>query len=305
MATGQAVDLRDAHGAPVGQQAKIGAVTLGPAPERWAYENLRPWQLTPVDASRALAGYAVDKLVTSPGGTLGVTLGWVTSSDVLGQQPIGLQLVQSDHVLAEDSGPALQGRPLAGVPDGQLWLDHRLLAVNRDAQSGPAEIILAYGGERIPLQQITISGFERVTQRPDVEYPLEATFGDTIRLLGYAIDAPSPLTSESTINLTLIWQALGDGLPEASYKVFTQILGADGRLVGQHDGMPAYESRPFSSWLAHEYIIDEHQMRFKEPYTGPVRIQIGLYDPASGIRILTSDETDAVLLPMTLDVLPE
>ena len=87
-----------------------------------------------------------------------------------------------------------------------------------------------------------------------------------------------------------------------AFKVFAQILGADGRLVGQHDSVPVYESRPFSGWLAGEYIIDEHPMRFKEPYAGPVRIQLGLYDPATGIRILTSEGDDAVLLPTMLDV---
>lgn len=300
--TGQAVDLRDASGAPAGQQTIIGAVTLGPAPARWAYEGQRPWQLTPVDASSALSGYAIDKPVTSPGGTLGVTLGWLLSAEALKDRHVRLQLVQGEQVLAEDSGPALQGRQPADVPEGQLWLDHRLLKVSRNAQSGPVDLLIWIDDERILLHSLDIVGFERVTQRPGIKHALEATFGGAIKLLGYQIDVPFPLTNQSTITLTLYWQALHDGSPDANYKVFTQILSAEGRLVGQHDGVPAYESRPFSGWLASEYVIDEHPMTFNDLYTGLVRIQIGLYDPVTGVRVLTADGVDTVLLPVELQV---
>lgn len=303
--TGQAVNLRDVNGAPAGQQAVIGSVTLGPAPDRWAYEGQRPWQLTPVEASSILSGYAIDKPVTTPGGSLGVTLGWLVSPESLRDQQVRLQLVQGDQVLAEDNGLALQGRPPANIPPGQSWLDRRHLKVRGDAQSGPVDLMIQIGDRRFLLSSLEIAGFERITQPPSIEHPLEAAFGDAVKLLGYKVDAPDPLTSRSTITLTLYWQALIDGSPNANYKVFTQILGADGRLVGQHDGVPAYENRPFSGWLSGEYVIDEHPMKFNEPYTGPIRIQIGLYDPATGVRVLTAEETDAVSLPIRLDVASE
>jgi hypothetical protein len=300
--TGQAIDLRDPNGNPAGQQAMIGTITLGPAPEQWAYEDQRPWQLVPVEASSIVAGYAIDQSVTSPGGALGVTIGWLLSPEELKDQQVTLQLVQDDQVLAEDGGPVLQGRQPATVPPGQSWLDRRLLEVSSQAQPGPADLMIRVGDERIVLASVEIAGFERITQRPDVEHPLEATFGSAIKLLGYQMMVPDPLTNRDTIPLTLYWQALADGAPGASYKVFTQILSADGRLVGQHDGVPVYENRPFSGWLAGEYIIDEHPMKFNEPYIGPIHIQVGLYDPVTGVRVLTADGRDAVAIPEELQV---
>ncbi|MBN1427805.1 MAG: hypothetical protein JXB07_05420 [Anaerolineae bacterium] len=300
--TGQAINLQDANGAPMGQQAMIGTVTLGPAPAQWAYEERRFWQLSPIEDSNLLSGYALAKPATSPGGTLGVTLSWLISPNELQDKQVTLQLVQGDQIVAEDDGSALQGRRPADVSAGQSWLDRRLLHVSGDAQSGPADLVLRIDRDRIFLTSLEIAGFERILQLPDIEVPLEATFGDAIRLLGYRLDIPDPLTSQDTLTLTLYWQALMDGAPDANIKVTAQMLGANGGVVGQHDGVPVYESRPFSGWLAGEYIIDEHPMTFHEPYTGPIRIQIGLYDPITGLRLLTTEGSDAVELPIILTV---
>jgi Dolichyl-phosphate-mannose-protein mannosyltransferase len=301
-ASGQPLDVRDVAGAPAGQQARLGSVHLGPAPDGWAYDDdQRPWQLMPLK-SNLLSGVLVDQPSVAPGGALGVTLGWALSPADPAVKTARLELRQNDTLLAEDDGPPLEGRPPAQVAPGKAWLDRRQMRVSKDAQSGPAVLILIAGDQRIHLADVDISGIARLTEKPTIENPLEATFGNTIKLLGYRIDLPRPLTSSDPLPLTLYWQALADGAPGADYKVFTQILGADGRLVGQHDGVPVGESRPFSGWLSGEYVIDEHPMRFNGPYQGLAHIQVGLYDPITLQRILTADGKDAVLLPLELQV---
>lgn len=297
----EVLDLLDSSGAPAGQQANLGAVRLGPAPQIWAYGDQRPWQLAALD-SEDVAGYVTDAAAVAPGGTLAVTLGWLRTPDFLAENDVRLELVQGDTILAEDAGPPLQGRTPADVPDGQLWLDRRLLRVSRDAVPGPADLIVWIGDSRLVLTQVEIESIVHITEHPAIDTPLEVSFGDRIRLLGYRLEAPEHLTSADTVMLTLYWQALADGLPESNFKVFTQILGEDGRLVGQHDGVPVYESRPFNGWLAGEYLTDEHPMVFIVPYVGPIRIQIGLYDPVTLQRLLTDDGRDAIILPVNLTV---
>jgi hypothetical protein len=43
-------------------------------------------------------------------------------------------------------------------------------------------------------------------------------------------------------------------------------------------------------------------MVFVEPYSGPAQIQIGLYDAVTLQRVLAADGSDAVLLPVRLQV---
>lgn len=300
--SGEAVDLRDASGAPAGQEADLGSVVLGPAPARWAYaDDQRAFALIPLP-SDVLAGYALDRPVVAPGERLGVTLGWLIPPEALQEQEAVIALVQDGLLLAQEDGPPLQGRQPADVPAGDLWLDRRVLEVSGEARSGPANLIVRLGDQQLVLGNVEIAGFERLTERPTIEHPLEATFGGVARLLGYRLEAPPRITSETTLTLTLYWQALTDGTPETEYKVFTHILNPEGRLVGQHDGVPVDGTRPFSSWQAGEYLIDVHPMQFIVPYEGVIHIQVGLYDPVTFERILTADGRDAVVLPLELEV---
>jgi hypothetical protein len=295
--TGQALDAQDANGTPIGQQTVLGQVRIGSSPQRWEYDDPPPLTLTRVE-SGYLSAYATDWPTTTPGGRLGVALGWLAEPYRVVTAGTRLQLVQDGVILAEDDGPPLQGRQPADVPTGTPWLDLRALQVSGEAESGPADLVLWVGDERVTLGQVEILGFERITERPVAEAPHEATFGDAIRLLGYRLDVPDPLTGESVLVLTLYWQASADGEPGKNYVVFTHILSADGRLVGQHDGVPVYGARPTGGWLQGEYLIDEHPMTFGEPYAGPIRIQVGLYDPVTLERLLTDDGLDAVSLPI-------
>jgi hypothetical protein len=272
-------------------------VRIGSSLRRWVYDDPPPLTLTRVEAGY-LSAYATDWPTTTPGGRLGVALSWLAEPYRVVKAGTRLQLVQDGAILAEDDGPPLQGRQPADVPTGTPWLDLRALQVSGEAESGPADLVLWVGDERVTLGQVEILGFERITERPVIETPHEATFGDAIRLLGYRLDVPDPLTGESVLVLTLYWQALVDGEPGKNYVVFTHILSADGRLVGQHDGVPVYGARPTGGWLQGEYLIDEHPMTFGEPYAGPIRIQVGLYDPVTFERLLTGDGLDAVVLPV-------
>jgi hypothetical protein len=257
-----------------------------------------PFALTALD-TEVLAGYAADWPTTAPGGTVGVTLSWLVSLEELTSQPVRLALRQGNMTLASDDGPPLQGRtPATASP----WLDRRVLHVSGEAQSGPADLMLFWGEEQLLLGRIEVMGFQRHFERPEIESPLDATFGGMIRLLGYRLDAPEPLTSGDTVKLTLYWQALTNGNPGTDYTVFAQLLDPTGRLIGQHDGIPAYGIRPTSGWLTGEFIIDEHPMVFREPYTGEAQVQVGLYNPLTFERLLAQDGSDAVVLPLELMV---
>ncbi len=147
------------------------------------------------------------------------------------------------------------------------------------------------------------------TPAPDVPEPavtgdVNVRFGDFARLLSYGLPAREVATAQPLL-LTLQWQSL-DGVSPADYWVFTHLLAEDGRLIAQHDGVPAGGTKPTTAWGSGEIILDLHAMTFYDPaYTGPATIVVGMYDPGdSATRVPTELGNDYVVLPITLDVTP-
>jgi hypothetical protein len=178
-----------------------------------------------------------------------------------------------------------------------------VLNVSREVEPGEATLTVDWRGEHVVLGTITVLGFQRSFEQPDIPHPLDVVWDGAYHLIGYDLGAMRVHNSD-TVLLTLFWEALADGAADADYTVFTHILAGDGHLVGQHDGVPVYGLRPLSGWLEGEFLIDEHPMAFKEPYIGEATIQVGLYDPVSLHRLLTDTGADAIVLPLQLEVTP-
>jgi hypothetical protein len=209
--------------------------------------------------------------------------------------------MQADRELATTvSAPALGRYPTDRWQAGETVVEHRRLVVPPAAAEGPADVVLTLGDQRLVLGQVEITAGEHVFTPPPIAYPLDVRFGQFTRLIGY--DLPSQtFTAGEPITLTLYWQAL-EGTADSDYIIFTHILAADGHLVGQHDGPPAGGARPTPGWVPGEIIADHHQMTFRETYTGPARVEVGLYDAATLERVPTGGGETFILLPTVLTI---
>lgn len=292
--TARPVDFLGETGTPSGQWATLAHITPQPCTDDpygvRSRLGLREVIEGPVSA------YAVDWPSTTPGGRVGLTLEWRELP--VGGVPI-IRLTQGEQIVAEDHGPPPLGR---ATPDFLPFLDRRVLAVSAEAAPGsPTDIEILVGDEIVTLGQLPVIGFVRIYEPPAAAHPLDVRFGEDYLLVGYDLESEQ-VSNDGEVRLTLYWQALTDGSPGHDFTVFTHILDEGGRLIGQHDGAPVYSTRPTSGWLAGEYIVDEHIMAFRELYAGEATIQVGLYDPATFERLLTSDGADAVRLPVSLEV---
>jgi hypothetical protein len=83
-----------------------------------------------------------------------------------------------------------------------------------------------------------------------------------------------------------LWQA--NAQFPANYRVFIHLVDESGQIIAQTDGEPANWSRPTSGWATSEYILDEHLLALPDNLPNiPLSLRIGLYDPATGQRLLT------------------
>ncbi len=114
--------------------------------------------------------------------------------------------------------------------------------------------------------------------------PLNVRFGPSIELLGYRLDAPL-VAAGDIAPLTLFWQSATT--PAERYTVFAHVINAHAVLWGQRDSEPGGGLRPTTTWQPGETIQDNYGLpTLPGTPPGEYQIEIGLYRPASGERLL-------------------
>jgi 4-amino-4-deoxy-L-arabinose transferase-like glycosyltransferase len=130
---------------------------------------------------------------------------------------------------------------------------------------------------------------EQIPNRTDAE------FGSVARLLGYDL-TPGAVDPGGVLEVSVYWQALS--APESDFAVFIHLVSDIGTIVGQRDTHPGLGSYPTSTWEAGFTFRDVYSVYLPDtayaPDTG--HVQIGLYSPATGVRLQTADGRQAVRL---------
>lgn len=114
---------------------------------------------------------------------------------------------------------------------------------------------------------------------------------------GHGVKLARATYTESTapgqgVAVALQWQA--SDRPDADARVFVHAYAPDGTLVAQHDGFPAFDTRPPTTWQPGETLDDRHGLWIPPGTTGPLKLIIGLYDPTTGQRWVLPDGEDGV-----------
>ncbi|MCE5259870.1 MAG: glycosyltransferase family 39 protein [Chloroflexi bacterium] len=105
------------------------------------------------------------------------------------------------------------------------------------------------------------------------------------------------LRADQALAVELDW-SLAEPLA-GDYKVFLHLVDDDGRLIAQHDGIPANGARPVSTWQPDELLNDRHAVFLPRELlsTGTrLHLLVGMYDAESGQRLLTSEGKDTLEL---------
>ena len=124
--------------------------------------------------------------------------------------------------------------------------------------------------------------------------------GDEITLLGYSL-LNDRLAAGDIAQFTLVWQA--DRTPARRYKVFLHVLDDGNQIVGQRDAEPGGGARTTNLWAPGEVVIDNYGVPI-HPATPPGRhrVEVGLYDPETGQRLLApGDQGQIWLEPLTVE----
>jgi len=125
--------------------------------------------------------------------------------------------------------------------------------------------------------------------------PVDAQFGDAIRLSGFWLDATRQRPGHS-LPLLLQWRTRQP--PPTDYTVFVHLLAPDGQLVSQSDAFPTWLTpQPTSQWPLDQPILDRHTLPLPAGLpSGTYSLHAGLYDAQTLQRLSLPDGSDSIQL---------
>lgn len=259
--------------APADSPIRISRAATPPRPEDFNIESRIDRRFGPL----RLFGYSLDDDIWQPGASRTIELFWELSAAPDGDSlPDEARLTLQPQ--AEQLPPISWERNItpAYPPDrwqpGDRFREIWTLSLPRQAAKGRYNLTLSLAGQRRSLGRVEIGGRDRLFEPPPIAHPLEATLGDSIRLLGYELDTGCPLS------LTLYWRAIAT--PAADYTVFVQLLDGDNRVTAQQDKPPP---APTGTWLPGEVVSDSYNLACDSAAGN--RLITGMYRPDTGERL--------------------
>jgi hypothetical protein len=252
----------------------------------------------------ALVGWSVHTPPQiEPGDTISLTVVWQA------QQPLAIDYTAFAHLVDEggqgwagdDHAPYGGLYPTSTWGPGEMVRDVFTLTVPAEAPPGLYSIQAGWydpaSGERLPVGEghsfrMAVLPVDWTGTGPQTVTPLDASFGNVIRLKGYAWQV-----HQEAVQGTLRW--LADTFMDTDYTVFVHLVNPeDGdRLVAQGDSPPLEGRWPTSLWQPGVALDDVHTIPLPQDLpAGTYDLLVGLYDPATGQRLSLPDGSDAVRL---------
>jgi hypothetical protein len=268
--------------------------TVPPLPT--ALSMRRPLGLT-TSVGLTLLGVNLDTGTVRPGEPVHLTLFW--QADRAPEADLTVRLTLGEATLYE-------GLPVHGTYPTGLWAAGEVVAdrydprLDRRAAPGTYSLTLTLVDTEeqsilgpLSLGEVSVEAAERVFELPSQARSVGAPLGGQVELVGYDLE-PEALAPGGQVTLTLYWRALTE--MEASYTVFTHLLGPDGGLVAQHDGVPVGGTYPTILWVTGEVIADVHVLELPaDLLPGTCTLEVGMYVVDTGTRLAAPGLPDGAL----------
>jgi 4-amino-4-deoxy-L-arabinose transferase-like glycosyltransferase len=291
---------------------------LSPDEAQQAIAHRLDWQIGDVVT---LLGYSLSEDAVAPGDTLVVTLYWQPRRTPGQNYTLFLHLFGRDNVTvgSRNTYPGLGNDPTIYWRTGEIIQDAIPIRVASETK-GPILLDIEAGlydlttSERLPIRdptgnEIGYPVIGRVKLKgSDGEHlaltnTLDVKFEGGLVLRGYDLSATSVVPGEH-LNVTLYWSPSA-ALP-VDYTVFIHLLDEQNNIVAQGDGPPLDGRYPTTAWAEAEQLADTHVIEIVPGVeAGHYHLIAGLYDAASGTRLLLVGGGDYVTLREDITVRPD
>ncbi|MCD6301915.1 MAG: hypothetical protein J7M15_00125, partial [Anaerolineae bacterium] len=219
-----------------------------------------------------------------PGGLVAVDVVWGTVEETAPLPKVRLSLQSEQGAGVDAVFPLLPDREVNGLPSDTLTWASYVLRLPDDLPDRTYRLVLDLGDPELTAAapcwgevQVASQGCEAPVG--DGLVPVDALFGERMRLLGYALDAV-----EGQLHVRLLWRA--EQRMQTNYTVFVHLFDpADGIPVAQDDAMPHRGAFPTRFWMSGEMVQDVVPVLLQGVQAGTYGVLIGVYDGVTGARL--------------------
>jgi len=286
------------QGQPAAPTLTLGQVTLAASRRPADMDSLGIYHRLVVPLGPlTLLSADFDRGEATPGDPVLVTTFWHADQQPAEDLTAHLALLAPDgSPAAEYEFPPVRWYPASAWQPGDVWRSQYILHLPASLDSGDYTwqlTILPISSSTHLLTSLTIAAPNRIFTPPAVTVETDTRLGNVTTLVGATLEPDAAdLKPGTPLTVTLVWRAEQE--THTSYHVFLHLLGPNGALVAQSDGIPANWTRPTTGWLPGEYITDERVLIIPpDAPTGNYTLSAGLYVPG-GERLRAADNTDAV-----------
>lgn len=282
--------------------AQVGTITINApararrcteAPSRWGpffgdVINLKTLSFTPAHAS--------------PGDDVLVSLCWHADHEPFPSfdWSIQLELIGEQGMVVSEPRIIVPGYPTSRWKAGDVMRDQWRVRLPAGLKTGDYRWQIS-AGVTTSVGTLHVTAPLRTFTPPNVPQILNANLGP-VTLVGTDVSPPSAASS-APLAVTVIWKA--NKLMDTSYHVFLHLLGPDGTLVTQSDGVPADWTRRTTGWLPGEFVVETRTLTLPtDAPPGEYTLWAGMYDPVTGDRLTTSEFPDGRVRLGTVPVGP-
>ena len=243
-----------------------------------------------------LIGFNLDRTDILPGDTVLLTLFWQAAQKPSNDYSLTIQLLDAqDRPVAQQAFQLGDGRyPTSQWTNGEQIIDLDRVRVPADTPAGDYRWrgVLS-SGVSFDLGQLHVAAPERSFAMPSIEHRVDQTLGQKVTLLGYSLKGRE--VRGETLNLTLYWRA--EAGMDKSYKVFVQLLDANGQPRAQVDAIPVNGARPTTTWLPSEIVTDNYPLILPADLpNGKYQLVTGMYGETDNMRLKLINGHDGIQL---------
>ena len=263
--------------------------------------------LEPVDVERGvwagrirLHALAAGPLEVRPGEALRLQFGWLATLDLDEAYAVSLQVVDEGGLVWADrrSGPCAGWCPTDSWQAADFLRDRHAVLIPPGTPPGSYHLQVAWvpadGGAPLPVEtgagqaryltlaEVVVLPLGESSAGPaSVPNPVQVTFGEEVRLLGYQV-APAELQAGQELRLETHWQAVA--APVADYALAVDLVDGSGQVVHGWRFMPFTGQYGTGAWWGGEYLRSQQALGLPGSLpAGAYRLRIALLAPDGGL----------------------
>ena len=248
----------------------------------------------------SLLGYDLDRTEANSGDPFSLNVYWQADVTPTQDETMILQLVAADQTVSfVQTLPLIKSSfPTTDWQTGDMWRGQHTFRLPASLDSGTYSWQLCLtttadcSDPPFTLGTLTLAAPVRTFDLPTLDITLNTDLDDLMTLRGATLSAFS-LQPSAFLTTALVWQPLRE--TPTAYRVFVQLLDPSGRPIVISDQEPAGWNRPTTSWVPDEIIADEHVLMLPDSLEpGRYTLIAGMYDPATGRRLLADNGVDTI-----------